>query len=563
MTRSSRLEHPEADDALHPVTSGAAESAAWDGATWIGEIEQSRLTDSWVRLVEGEHFSQARLLVWNDDRPRGSVEVPIEDGFVDLAAVRRALRELPDPIPFTATGPRPAISIVICTRDRPEHLQTVLRSLHGLVYPEFEILIVDNNPASGLTPPVVAPHSDLPIRVVDAVGPGLSVARNVGIREARHDIVAFTDDDVVLDRRWLTNIANGFARDERVACVCGMVPTSELLTPAQSYFDRRVGWAQRWLPAVYDLKTHVGSGLFPLEVSEFGTGANFAVRRDVVATLGGFDEALGAGAPAGSGEDVDMFLRIMLSGHLLVREPAAVVWHSHRRTVDELRHQMHNYGVGLSGWIFKLLTNPRTSLMVLRRLAIGLRHFGQITVVEDDAAVTAAPDLNTLKRDEFTGLLRGPWALLRGRLAGRTAAPLRRRPMVRRLVDFRNGRMWGEPGPAIVPGRLALTSALLGAVGTLGVVDALPSGLRAAIIASFVLAGPGCLTLSFFPELPKYAVRALIPTTGLAVCIIAVTGLLMAGVYRPDGVLTGLALTTVAGGLARCAFLTRRDRGAP
>jgi hypothetical protein len=87
--------------------------------------------------------------------------------------------------------------------------------------------------------------------------------------------------------------------------------------------------------------------------------------------------------------------------------------------------------------------------------------------------------------------------------------------------------------------------------------------VRALIIAAFVLAGPGNLAMSFFTELPRYALRALIPTTGLAVCIIAVTGLLMAGVYEPDGVLVGLAVTTVAGGLARCAVLTRRDRGAP
>jgi hypothetical protein len=192
-----------------------------------------------------------------------------------------------------------------------------------------------------------------------------------------------------------------------------------------------------------------------------------------------------------------------------------------------------------------------------------LRHFGQITVVEDDAAAEAAPDLKNLKRHEFTGLLRGPWALLRGRMAGRVAAPLRRRSMLRRLVDFRNGRMWGEPGPAIVPGRLALTASLLGAVGTLGVIDALPSALRTVIVASFVLVGPGTLIMSFFTELPKYALRALIPTIGLAVCILAVTGLLVAGVYNPAGVLMGLALSTVAGGLTRCAFLTRRDRGAP
>lgn len=530
----------------------------WDEATWIGEIDQSQLVDGWARLAGGERFGQARLLVWNDDRPRGSVDVPVDNGFIDLGLVRRGLRDLPDPIPFSFTGTRPPISIVICTRDRPQHLPHVLDSLYGLDYPDFEVLIVDNNPASGLTRPVVESYEGLPIRVVDAVGQGLSVARNVGLRNARHGIVAFTDDDAVIDRRWLTNIANGFARDERVACVCGMVPTSELVTPAQSYFDRRAGWAQRWIPAVYDLETHTGGGLFPLQVSEFGTGANFAVRRDVVTALGGFDEALGAGAPSGSGEDVDMFLRVMLAGHLLVREPSAVVWHSHRRTVDDLRQQMHNYAIGLSSWLVKLLTNPRTAVMVATRLVTGARHFGQITVVDDDAALEAAPDLKDLKRHEFTGLLRGPWALLRGRLAGRTATPLRRRGILR-FTDFRHGRMWGEPAPAQAPGRLAVLASVAAIAGLLGLLDGLPSGLHALLIGAFVLLGPGGLTMSFFARLPGYAVRALVPTTGLAVCVLVVTGLLMAGVYSPGAVLAGLALTTLVGGVVRWRYLTTHE----
>ncbi|WP_422745649.1 glycosyltransferase family 2 protein [Mycobacterium sp. WMMD1722] len=544
---------------LHPVLPDDG-APGWDGATWIGEIDQRGLDGDRARLAGADGYRRARLLIWNADRPRGSVEVGIERGEIDLAAVREAAGGLADPAPLDRHAVRPPISIVICTRDRPDQLRTVLGSLGGLDYPEFEVLIVDNNPASGLTRPVVEAYRGRSVRVVDAVGQGLSVARNVGLRDARHDIVAFTDDDVVIDRRWLRNLAHGFARDERVACVCGMVPTSELVTPAQSYFDRRVGWAQRWDPAVYDLRTPSGGGLFPLEVSEFGTGANFAVRRTVVTELGGFDEALGAGAPTGSGEDVDIFLRIMVAGHLLVREPAAVVWHSHRRTVEGLRTQMHNYGIGLSAWITKLLVSPRTFTLVVSRLVIGLRHLGRVTEVRDDASADAAPGLRSLKRAEMSGVILGPWSLVRGRLSGRRAAPLRPRPVLLRHFDVRHGRMWGESGPAGTSGRLALSGLLAGAVAALGTVQALPPGLRALIIAAFVLTGPGCLAVSFFAQLPRSARLALIPTAGLAVCVLAVTGLLMIGVYDPPAVLTGLALATVVGALSRCAVLARRER---
>ena len=194
------------------------------------------------------------------------------------------------------------------------------------------------------------------VRLVDAPGQGLSIARNVALRNAKYNVVAFTDDDVLVDPHWLTNLAYGFGRDERVACVCGMVPSAEVLTPAQSYFDRRVGWARRCDAAVYDLASPpADDSLFPLRVAQFGTGANFAVHRDATLELGGFDEGLGVGSPTGGGEDIDMFVRILLAGHMLVREPAAVVWHRHRRTAPELEVQIQNYGLGLGAWIAKLI----------------------------------------------------------------------------------------------------------------------------------------------------------------------------------------------------------------
>lgn len=557
MTWQDQRSHPGTDKVLQPVMPIVDEPVDWDGATWVGQIDEADLDGDRVRLADGQRFGRARLLVWSADQPRGAVEVALDHGLVDLAAVRREAQRLPVVPLRSPEVTRPPISIVICTRDRPEHLTNALGSVYGLEYPEFEVVVVDNNPASGLTPPVVAAHADLPVRVVPAVGQGLSVARNVGLRNARYDIVAFTDDDVVLDRRWLTNLAYGFARDERVGCVCGMVPTSELLTPAQAYFDQRVGWAQRWQPALYDLGAHVGDGLFPLQISEFGTGANFAVRRDVAVGLGGFDEALGAGAPAGSGEDIDMFLRIMLAGRLLVREPAAVVWHSHRRTVPELESQMHNYGVGLSAWLVKLLMRPRTCLLVVRRLLVGIRHLARVTVVEDLQATAAEPALQEVKGYEFRGVLRGPWRLLSGRLAGRRRAPLAPPGRLGGFFDIRHGRMWGDPGIALLPGRLAVIAAVLSVAGALTAVDALPSAVRTLLLAAFIAGGPGALIMSCYTRLPGYAIAALVPVVGVATCILTVSGLLMAGFYSPPTVLLGLALTTLAAALVRCRQLAR------
>lgn len=550
---------------VYPITDIGVDEPRWSGATWVGEIDQRELVGERLDLYHGNGFHRVRLLVWRDEQPRGFVEFAVHDGVIDLDDVRAAVALLPN-IAADHYSLLPPISLVLCTRDRPDHLRDALESLTNLDYSRFEIIVVDNNPASGLTPPVVESYAEERVRLVDAPGQGLSIARNAGVKNARYDIIAFTDDDVIVDHRWLTNLARGFMRTGDVGCVCGMVPSAELLTPAQSYFDRRVGWAQRCQPSVFDIDNPPDDDpLFPLHVAQFGTGANFAVRRSVILDVGGFDEGLGIGSPAGGGEDIDMFLRILQRGHRLVKQPSAVVWHRHRQTVEELDAQIYGYGLGLGAWIFKLLLGPKTFGLLLRRLWTGIRHLRGVTVVQrDDHTLAPDPALDGLHRRELKGVLDGPAALLRSRLAGRRAAPLKVPSTAGfRVLSPRGERMWGDPGYSGNAARLAAAAVVLGLIGTLGAVSTLPSVLLAVAVGAFMLAGPGSLLLSWYSELPPSAVVALVPAVSLAVCILVVAGLLMLGVYSPILVLVGMTSTTVIGGLLRCAYLARRDRAIP
>jgi hypothetical protein len=393
---------------------------------------------------------------------------------------------------------------------------------------------------------------------VDAAGQGLSIARNAAIKNAKFDILAFTDDDVVVDRDWLTNLAYGFARDERVGCVCGMVPSAELITPAQSYFDRRVGWARASAPAIYDLAAPPEDDpLFPMRVSHYGTGANFAVHKDSLREVGGFDEGMGVGSPTGGGEDIDMFVRILLAGYVLVREPSAVVWHRHRRTADELEIQVHNYGLGLGAWITKLFMKPKTLGMVLRRTRPALAHLRQVMVV-DQRDNEADPDMDALYGREFSGVLSGPLALLQARLVGRKGKPLKSTPLALKPFDFRGEHSWGDPGSSIAAGRFALVALVLGLIGSLGLIQTLPTPVLAVCVGLFMFAGPGTLILSWYSHLPRFALLSLIPAVSLAVAISVVAGLLFFDIYDPVAVLAGLTWTTVVVGLLRCGYLAHR-----
>jgi hypothetical protein len=244
-----------------------------------------------------------------------------------------------------------------------------------------------------------------------------------------HDIVAFTDDDVVVDRWWLWGLMDGFAGGSEVACVCGMVASAELRSFPQTYFDARVTWARSCSPHRYSLAAPPhGQPLFPFQVGQFGTGANFAVRRPIVTALGGFDEALGIGSPTRSGEDIDMFVRVLLAGHQLVYQPSALVWHRHRADIDSLRIQICGYALGLGAWITKLMCNSRTAGMVLQRSRRGVSHARNMTRVSVGHAPAQSSQQRAggqLRNAELWALVRGPVAYSRARLSGARKAPLR------------------------------------------------------------------------------------------------------------------------------------------
>jgi hypothetical protein len=190
------------------------------------------------------------------------------------------------------------------------------------------------------------------------------------------------------------------------------VPPAQLDHPAQLYFDRRFSWASHMEPRVYDMTNgRDQSVLYPYSAGIFGTGANFAVNRDLLQSLGGFDEALGAGSPAGGGEDLDAFVRVLRADRSLVYEPSAIVWHVHRSGSRAQRRQLFYYGVGLTAFLSKYVVDPRTTWEMLTLLPAGARRIKGLWN-ETEIAGRAPPVLVVA---EALGMAAGPLAYLRGR----------------------------------------------------------------------------------------------------------------------------------------------------
>jgi glycosyltransferase involved in cell wall biosynthesis len=389
----------------------------------------------------GRRYERARLLVRDGGAPVGFVDVPVAGSAIARAELAGALQRAGmdassssgadrPAIDAAAPEPEPPISVVICTRDRPASLPATLESVLALDYSDYEVVVVDNAPTGGGTRALVEELDNRRLRYVVEPVPGLSRARNRGIAEAASEIIAFTDDDVVVDGKWLRAIARGFSRSGNIACVTGLATASALDTASQAYFEARVKWSDHLLPRLFDLQDHPGRArLFPYAAGEIGAGVNFAVRRAALPSIGEFDEALGTGTPARGGEDLDFFLRVILQGWSIAFEPGAIIWHKHRSDPDALRRQMVGYGSGLSAYAFKHLLHARTWAMILAALRHPRMASGTAT-----ARPVASPTPG-LRSAELRGLLAGPAAYLSGRRRVRRssslpAAPVRPEPAV-------------------------------------------------------------------------------------------------------------------------------------
>jgi GT2 family glycosyltransferase len=329
-------------------------------------------------------------------------------------------------------GEPPYASVVVATRERAGQLARALDSLLAQDHPRCEIVVVDNAPVTGETRELIERKYAERVRYVCEPVPGLAVAHNTGLAAARGEVVAFTDDDVVADPRWLTELTAPFAADPRLGCSTGLILPARLTTPAQVLLESHGGFAKGFTPRTYDPADPPGDEpLFPFTAGRFGSGANMAFRTEVLRAVGGFDPATGAGTAARGGDDLYGFVRVLAAGHRLRYTPYALVWHHHRETWRDLETQAYGYGAGLTAYLTAVLVNrPALLPAFLARLPRGLAHARALTAVREtegggtpgDHDVRTHPWPRRLSRLQRRGMLYGPVGYLRARRALRRSA---------------------------------------------------------------------------------------------------------------------------------------------
>jgi GT2 family glycosyltransferase len=262
----------------------------------------------------------------------------------------RIRRELLPARESPAARPAPSITAVVCTHDRPASLARCLASLVALQAPALDILVVDNAPPNGATRDTVASFPG--VRYVQEPITGLDFARNRALEESSAEFVAYFDDDVTVDAAWLDGFLEAWATHPDAGAITGPVLPLELVTRAQIEFERLGGFGHRFRKIRFGPQL-AGNDIYPCGPGMFGAGCNMAFRRELLRTLGGFDEALDTGARLPGGGDLDIFYRVVRAGHAIVSEPRCLVLHQHRGAYDGLRHQLWTWGLGCMAFVAK------------------------------------------------------------------------------------------------------------------------------------------------------------------------------------------------------------------
>jgi glycosyltransferase involved in cell wall biosynthesis len=244
---------------------------------------------------------------------------------------------------------RPPLSVVVPSRDRPELLRRAAATVLAAMGPADELIVVDSASAD---PDAVARVVDDPrARVVRADRPGATVARNLGWRLARHDLVGFVDDDVEVDPGWATALVTCWQSHPGAVFITGRIR----IPPGQGTLA----------VAVKDDPAPASFGR--LDAGLLGHSASLAVPRHRLAEVGGFDESLGPGSRFREADDVDLFDRLIATGGVGRYEPTADATHDQWRRIRQYVVLQHDYGYGSGARLSKLRRNDPARFRIAAR----------------------------------------------------------------------------------------------------------------------------------------------------------------------------------------------------
>lgn len=258
----------------------------------------------------------------------GVVAPPMPSGCAGMGLMLKALM-VDEVAPFLAlngTCPppplrTPTVSVIICAYNAERTMRACLESLTRLNYVNFEVVIVDDG-SRDRTAEIAIDYPQF--RLIRQPNKGLSEARNVGLRAASGEIIAYTDSDCVVDPDWLTLIVRTMSEGGFDGC------------GGPNYAPHEEGRVEACVAASPGAPCEV---LLAADRAEHLAGCNMVFSKAALTAIGGFDPRFTA-----AGDDVDVCWRLLDAGYRLGYCPAAFVWHFRRNTTKAYYRQQRGYG---------------------------------------------------------------------------------------------------------------------------------------------------------------------------------------------------------------------------
>jgi len=216
----------------------------------------------------------------------------------------------------------PFVSIIIIAKDVSSYLAECMENCLNLDYPEFEIIFLPDKEAR-------LNYKDVSVIPTGETGPAMK--RNVGVKEAKGEIIAFIDDDVYPAKNWLKNAVRNFI-DPEVAAAGGPAVTPD----KDNVMQKASGliYSSKLVSGEYAYRYIKGARK---EVEDFPS-CNLIVRKNIFEQLGGFNTNFWPG------EDTVLCLEIIKKlKKKIIYEPEAVVYHHRRRLFKEHLKQVASY----------------------------------------------------------------------------------------------------------------------------------------------------------------------------------------------------------------------------
>lgn len=250
-----------------------------------------------------------------------------------------------------------SISVIVPSfNTKAKDLTDLFGSLFGLDYSAnlYEIIVVDDgSKQDNITEALHQSKNKAGIRVQivrSKCNLGPSSARNLGAQFSRADILAFTDSDAVVEVSWLQNIAEIFSTFPEASAISGPgnpYPSDKIFGRCEAYLREVFFWTNEWTNGFK-------------KSGKAARGGNFAVRRRVFISLGGFDATLR------TKEDHEFAQRILDSGGSLYFSKEVLIYHKYRENLRDIFYQsyFHAIGDGKIAFLYpKLLCKERVAFL--------------------------------------------------------------------------------------------------------------------------------------------------------------------------------------------------------